>query len=93
MIQYLINEEMFRLCPFATWLAEGETLQSGTVIVTDAAGVDKSATMVSEVAPYNSTGIRYKLKATTAGFFTVRIDAVTTNGQKPAHSYIWEVTN
>lgn len=29
--------------------------------------------------------------ATTAGYYTVRIDAVTNNGQKPAHRYTWEV--
>lgn len=91
MIQYLINEEMFRLCPFAAWLAEGETVQTATVTITDSAGADQSATMASDVAPYDSTGVRYKLKAVAAGFFTVRVDAVTTNGQKPAHSYIWEV--
>jgi len=90
MIQYLINEELFRLCPFEAWLTDGETIQSATVTVTNSAGVSQPA-MVSDVAPYDSTGVRYKLKAIAAGYYTVRIDAVTTNGQKLAHRYTWEV--
>lgn len=90
MIQFILNEELFRLCPFAAWLTDGETIQSATVTVTNAAG-EPQAAMVSDAAPYNLTGVRYKLKATAAGYYTVRIDAVTSNGQKPAHRYTWEV--
>ena len=91
MITFLLNEEIFRLCPVDAWLTDGETLTGEpTVTVTNASG-EPQPTMVSDVALYGLTGVRYKIKALAVGFYAVRIDAVTSNGQKPAHRYPMEV--
>lgn len=91
MITFLLNEEIFRLCPFGDWLTDGETLTGEPIVtVTNAAGAAQPG-MVSDVSIYGQTGVRYKITAASAGFYTVRIDAVTSNSQKPAHRYTMEV--
>lgn len=87
MIMFLQDEQIFRLCPFDTWLADGETLTgTAAVVITDANGTPRGD-MISDVALYGQTGIRYKITAIEVGYFTVRIDVQTTNGQKLGHKY------
>lgn len=65
------------------WLTTGESISSATVTVTEKKlGTDTSATMVSNVAPINSTQVKYLAKGGTAGkTYIYRIVAVTSNGQ------------
>lgn len=83
-IEKTAYEEFFRFHDFAAWLTEGETVQSGDVVVTEKeSGEDTSAAMASSVEPYNSTQIKYKLTGGTAAtVYRVSITCLTTNGQK-----------
>lgn len=82
------QEEIFYLHEFKRpdgrgWLTEGETIATASVTVTDiATGEDVSAAMVSSVAPYNNTSVRYKLSGGTAGnAYRLDILITTSNGQ------------
>lgn len=74
----------FRRSDGRGWLNEDETVATAAVTVADAAtGEDVSASMVSSVAPYNGTQVRYKLAAGTAGrAYRVTITITTSNGQE-----------
>ena len=82
------NEE-FRTCEFLR--PDGQGQLNGSEIVSSAAvlcldrstGADMSAAMISTVAPYNSTQVRYKVIGGTAGkVYILRVRGVTSNGQK-----------
>ena len=77
------NEE-FRTLDFSLQLASGETISSATVTISELhTGIDTSATMISGVAPYNSTSVKYKLSGGTADTTYQRIiRVVTSTGQK-----------
>lgn len=82
------QEEIFYLHEFKRadgrgWLTEGETIATPSVIATDiATGQDVSATMVSSVAAYNNSSVRYKLSAgTIGGEYRLDILITTSNGQ------------
>lgn len=82
------QEEIFYLHEFKRadgrgWLTEGETIATPSVTATDSTtGEDVSAAMVSSVAPYNNTSVRYKLAAGAAGGeYRLDILITTSNGQ------------
>lgn len=89
MIEKPAYNEEYRLLQFARPdgqgpLAEGETISSATVTVEErATGTDTSATMISNVASYNNTAVRYLLKGGTAGTaYFIRVRCVTSGNQK-----------
>ncbi len=77
-------EEFFRYHEFSPWLAEGETVSTPAVIVTERdTGDDKSSSMVSDVGPYGTTKARYMLKAGEKGkYYNIAIQITTSNNQK-----------
>jgi hypothetical protein len=83
-------EEFYRYHDFARSdgrgkITTGETVSTCTVTVTDDAGADVSASMVSDVSAYGSpqTQVKYLLKGGTAGeTYTITIRGVTSNSQK-----------
>jgi len=88
-IEKTAYEELFRTCEFKRpdaqgWLNALETIASAEVIVIErGTGTDVSATMVSDVAPYNSTQVKYKLKGGVSGKrYDIRVKGITSNSQK-----------
>lgn len=81
-------EEMFRMCQFKRpdgrgWLEDGVTVSEAAVTVEPDGGGEPMAEMVSNVAPYDNTQVRYKLIGGTAGAkYLVRIRITTSDGQK-----------
>lgn len=82
-------EELFRTCEFKRsdgqgWLTDSETITTAEVLVIDRGSeTDMSATMISNVAPYNSTQVRYKLKGGVFGKrYHLKVRGITSNGQK-----------
>lgn len=82
-------EEHFRACQFLRPdgggpLTDGETLTAATVTATlQPAGTDATAALISDVAVYQGTQVRYKLKGGTAGKdYQLTVRAETSNGQK-----------
>lgn len=73
----------FRTYDFSPQLTTGETLASATVqILRDDTGADDSATMVSDVAVYNDTEVRYKLFGGVSGKTYRRVFRVTTSNNQ-----------
>jgi hypothetical protein len=82
-------EEFFRYHEFKRddgngWLGDSETILAATVTAKERdTGMDVSASMISDVAPYNNTQVEYKLKAGTAGkIYVLTIQVATSTGQK-----------
>lgn len=82
-------EEFFRYHEFLRtdgkgWLNASETISTCTVTIADkATGTDASGAMISDVAPYNNTAVRYKLKAGAAGtIYIIKIQITSSNNQK-----------
>ena len=93
-IEKTAYEEIFRTCEFKRadgqgWLNDLETIVSAEVIIIErSTGSDVSATMASDVAPYNSTQVRYKLKVGTFGkTYYIRVRGLSSNGQKFAEVF------
>jgi len=65
------------------WLNESETVASAVITCTDmASGEDMSGVMISQIAPYNSTQVRYKVSGGIAGHtYRITITITTSNGQ------------
>lgn len=89
MIEKTVYEEIFRTCEFKRpdgqgWLNDLETITTCEVKCYEAGvGTDVSATMLSDVAVYNTTQVKYKLKAGEAGKqYYLKVRATTSNGQK-----------
>lgn len=83
MIIKTIYEEYFRYHNFASWLTTGEIVQTATVTVTEKDGTDVSSSMVSDVGPYDSTKVKYKIKGGAADkIYIISIKIVSSNGQK-----------
>lgn len=82
------NEEFrtmeFRRPDGAGQLNADETITAAEVICTERrTGTVVTADMISDVAPYNQTQVRYKLKGGVKGkTYLLEIRATTTNGQK-----------
>jgi len=76
------NEE-FRICDFSNILGT-DTIIVPSAVIYDSLGVDVSATMISDVTVYTGDkGVRYKLKAGTAGdSYNLLVRATTAAGQK-----------
>jgi hypothetical protein len=72
------NDE-WRTFDFSPQLAAGETLALVGVTITDSAGTDTSAAMISNVTVYAETMIKYRLKAGTVGTSYLRTFRVTTS--------------
>lgn len=86
------NEE-FRMFDFSPQLTDGETLSAVEVKAYSQQGEDMSATMIIDVAPYNNTSVRYKIKGGVAGQTYTRVFRVTTsNGQKLEDEALIRVT-
>lgn len=67
-------------------LTEGETIQSATVSAAVYGAVTSVSGLVSEVAPYDSTAVRYKIdpagaELVSGAVVTLTFEAVTSNGQ------------
>ena len=82
------NEE-FRTCQFRRpdgqgQLNESETVTAASVVCTErSTGQDVTSEMISSVAPYASTQVRYKLTGGTAGrTYLLRVRCETSNSQK-----------
>lgn len=81
-------EEVFRYYEFSRTdgkdgLATGETLSSCAVTCVDENDTDCSTAMISDASVVESTKVKYKLKAGTAGkSYSVIVKVVTSNGQK-----------
>ena len=81
------NEE-FRTMQFRRPDGQGqlnsdETVASAAIICTDKAGTNVTGNMISDVAPYANTQVRYKLKGGTANaLYHLRFQVVTSNNQK-----------
>lgn len=83
MILKPVYNEEFRMFDFSPQLTDGETLSAVEVKIITSQGEDLSATMISDVAPYNGTSVRYKIKGGVSGQTYNRVFRVTTsNGQK-----------
>ncbi len=88
-IEKTAYEEIFRTCEFKRpdgqgWLNDTETISTAAVLAVEkVTGTDVSATMISDVAPYNSTQVKYKLKAGVFGkIYYIKVRGATSNGQK-----------
>lgn len=76
------NDE-WRVFDFTPQLAAGESVIAAEVVVTAVDGTDTSADMISDVAPYQSTGIVYKLKGGISGrVYTRHFRVVTSSGNR-----------
>lgn len=82
------NEEFrtmeFRRPDGAGQLNAEETVTAAEVLCTERrTGTNATANMISDVAPYNSTQVRYRLKGGVKGSaYILEIRATTSNGQK-----------
>lgn len=91
MIEIPVGNEEFRVFNFRRpdgrgQLAEGETIQTAAVVATHAATGEAVAGLVSQVAPYDSTAVRYFVDPGAANLTPrTRIDltftVATSNGQ------------
>ena len=76
------NDE-WRVFDFSRQLAVDETVIAAEVVVLCVDGTDASASMISDVLPYQSTGIIYKLKGGVPGhIYTRHFRVVTSSGNK-----------
>lgn len=79
----IFYQHQFRRTDGRGWLNADETIATATATVTDiATGADVTAAMISNVAPYGDTSVRYQLAAGTAGHtYRITITITTSNGQ------------
>ncbi len=91
------NEE-FRTCQFRRTDGQGqlnstETVSSAEVVCAERnTGVDTTSAMISDVAPYSQTYVRYKLKAGAAGtVYILSVRCTTSNGQKLEEKFLLKV--
>lgn len=91
MIEIPVGNEEFRVFNFRRpdgrgQLAEGETVQTAAVVATHAATGEAVAALVSQVAPYDSTAVRYFVDPGAAELaagaqIVLTFAIVTSNGQ------------
>jgi hypothetical protein len=82
LIKPVYNDE-WRVFDFSTLLAVGETVTTAGIVVNAVDGTDMSTSMVSDVQPYQSSGIVYKLRGgVSRHVYTRHFQVVTNYGNK-----------